>query len=113
MEAAISEGFRKTAQSLGCTEIFVPTIVSSATEGGADVFDLNYYIHKAYLAQSPQLYKQMLVPVFERVFTIAHAYRAEPSVTTKHLSEIVQMDCEFGFSDFQKIGQRKKRKQSK
>ncbi|OGH24714.1 MAG: aspartate--tRNA(Asn) ligase [Candidatus Levybacteria bacterium RIFCSPLOWO2_01_FULL_39_24] len=103
VQAAISEGFRKTAQSLGCTEIFVPTIVSSATEGGADVFDLNYYIHKAYLAQSPQLYKQMLVPVFERVFTIAHAYRAEPSVTTKHLSEIVQMDCEFGFSDFQTL----------
>jgi nondiscriminating aspartyl-tRNA synthetase len=100
VQAAISEGFRKVAQSLGCIEVFVPTIVPSATEGGADVFDISYYIHKAYLAQSPQLYKQMLVPVFERVFTLAHAYRAEPSITTRHLSEIVQMDCEFGFSDF-------------
>lgn len=103
VQAAISEGFRKAAQSLGCTEIFVPTIVPSATEGGADVFGINYYIHKAYLAQSPQLYKQMLVPVFERVFTLAHAYRAEPSVTTRHLSEIVQMDCEFGFSNFENL----------
>lgn len=103
VQAAISEGFRKAAQSLGCTEVFVPTIVPAATEGGADVFDINYYTHKAYLAQSPQLYKQMLVPVFERVYTIAHAYRAEPSVTTRHLSEIVQMDCEFGFVDFQTL----------
>ncbi|MBF8250185.1 MAG: Aspartate--tRNA(Asn) ligase [Candidatus Levybacteria bacterium] len=103
VQAAISEGFRKAAQGLGCAEIFVPTIVPSATEGGADVFDINYYIHKAYLAQSPQLYKQMLVPVFERVFTIAHAYRAEPSVTTRHLSEIVQMDCEFGFAGFEDL----------
>jgi nondiscriminating aspartyl-tRNA synthetase len=103
VQAAIGEGFRKAAQGLGCTEVFVPTIVPSATEGGADVFDINYYIHKAYLAQSPQLYKQMLVPVFERVYTLAHAYRAEPSVTTRHLSEIVQMDCEFGFSDFKTL----------
>jgi len=100
VQSAIAKGFRKTAQDLGCTEIFVPTIVASATEGGADVFDINYYAHKAYLAQSPQLYKQMMVPVFERVFTLAHAYRAEPSVTTRHLSEIVQLDCEFGFVDF-------------
>src|SRR5438045_9790873 len=52
------------------------------------------------MTQSPQLYKQILVPVFERVFTIAHAYRAEPSVTTRHLSESTQMDCEFGFVTF-------------
>lgn len=103
VQEKISEGFRKVAKDLGCTEIFVPTIVPSATEGGADVFDVNYYAHKAYLAQSPQLYKQMLVPVFERVYTLTHAYRAEPSVTTRHLSEIVQMDCEFGFVDFQDL----------
>jgi len=103
VQEKISEGFRKVAKNLGCTEIFVPTIVASATEGGADVFDINYYMHKAYLAQSPQLYKQMLVPVFERVYTIAHAYRAEPSVTTRHLSEITQLDCEFGFVDFKKL----------
>lgn len=96
----IADSFRKKAKDLGCTEIFVPTISASATEGGADVFGIDYYSHRAYLTQSPQLYKQMMVPVFERVFTIAKAYRAEPSVTTRHLSEVTQMDCEFGFIDF-------------
>lgn len=100
VQAAIALGFRKAAESLGCTEIFVPTIAASSTEGGTEVFKVDYYDHKAFLTQSPQLYKQMLVPVFERVYTISHAYRAEPSVTTRHLSEIVQMDCEFGFVDF-------------
>lgn len=100
IQAAILAGFRKIVTDLGCVEILVPTIVASATEGGAAVFKVDYYDHKAYLAQSPQLYKQMLVPVFERVFTIAHAYRAEPSVTTRHLSEVVQLDCEFGFVEF-------------
>jgi nondiscriminating aspartyl-tRNA synthetase len=100
VQAVIVEGFRKSAEELGCTEIFVPTISASATEGGAEVFEVDYYGHKAFMTQSPQLYKQMLVPVFERVFTIAKAYRAEPSVTTRHLSESTQMDCELGFIDF-------------
>lgn len=100
VQSAVVDGFRKAAESLGCTEIFVPTITASSTEGGAEVFKVDYYGHQAYLTQSPQLYKQMLVPVFERVFTIAHAYRAEPSVTTRHLSESTQLDCEFGFVDF-------------
>jgi len=103
VQAEIAKAFREIAEKLGCTEIFVPTIVASATEGGAEVFDINYYGHKAYLAQSPQLYKQMLVPVFERVFTIAHAYRAEPSVTTRHIAELTQMDCEFGFVTFTQL----------
>lgn len=101
VQAQIAKAFREVAEELGCTEIFVPTIVASATEGGADVFKVDYYGHKAYLAQSPQLYKQMLVPIFERVYTIAHAYRAEPSVTTRHLSESTQIDCEFGFVEFE------------
>jgi len=100
VQEKISEGFRRIAKKLNCTEVFTPTIVPSSTEGGADIFEIDYYEHKAYLAQSPQLYKQMLVPVFERVFTLARAYRAEPSVTTRHLSEITQLDCEFGFVDF-------------
>ncbi len=100
VQEAVMEGFRNAARDLDCTEIFVPTISASATEGGAEVFMIDYYDHKAYLTQSPQLYKQMLVPVFERVFTVAHAYRAEPSVTTRHLSEATQMDCEFGFVNF-------------
>jgi len=100
VQEAVMEGFRRAAQALGCVEIFVPTLVASATEGGAEVFKVDYYGKSAFLAQSPQLYKQMLVPVFERVFVIAHAYRAEPSVTTRHLSESIQLDCEFGFVDF-------------
>lgn len=103
VQAAILEGFRKISQELGCVEIVVPTIAASSTEGGAEVFTVDYYGHKAFMTQSPQLYKQMLVPVFERVFTIAHAYRAEPSVTTRHLSETTQMDCEFGFVTFEDL----------
>lgn len=103
VQAAIVEGFRKAAKDLDCVEIFVPTIVAGSTEGGAEVFKVDYYDHKAYLAQSPQLYKQMLVPVLERVFTLAHAYRAEPSVTTRHLSESTQLDCEFGFIEFEDL----------
>lgn len=103
VQAALMEGFRQAATNIGCTEIFVPTIAASATEGGAEVFKVDYYNHKAFLTQSPQLYKQMLVPVFERVFTIAHAYRAEHSVTTRHLSEATQLDCEIGFVEFEDL----------
>lgn len=100
VQAAILEGFRNAAKKLECVEIVVPTIAAAATEGGAEVFRVDYYGYKGFLTQSPQLYKQMMVPVFERVFTIAKAYRAEPSVTTYHISESTQMDCEFGFVDF-------------
>ncbi len=103
VQAALLEGFRKAAEKLGCVEIVVPTIAASSTEGGAEVFKIDYYGNKAFMTQSPQLYKQMLVPVFERVFTIAHAYRAEPSVTTRHLSEATQLDCEIGFVDFEEL----------
>ncbi|EKD91495.1 MAG: hypothetical protein ACD_30C00003G0006 [uncultured bacterium] len=99
----ILEGFRKITEELDCTEIVVPEISASATEGGAEVFKFDYYGHQAFLTQSPQLYKQMLVPVMERVSTIAHAYRAEPSVTTYHLSVATQMDCEFGFVQFEEL----------
>lgn len=103
IQEAIVEGFRSAAKSLECTEIFTPTISYSSTEGGAEVFSVDYYGHKAFLIQSPQLYKQMMMPVFERVFLISHAYRAEPSVTTYHLSESTQMDCEFGFLSFDEL----------
>ena len=93
------KAFRNVSEKLGCTEVFVPTISASATEGGAEVFKLKYYEHDAFLTQSPQLYKQIMVGVFERVYTISHAYRAEPSVTTRHLSEVVQLDIEIGFID--------------
>lgn len=103
VQATLLEGFRRAAQKLDCVEIVVPTIAASSTEGGAEVFKVDYYGNKAFMTQSPQLYKQMLVPVFERVFTIAHAYRAEPSITTRHLSEATQLDCEFGFVDFEEL----------
>ncbi len=103
VQAALLEGFRMVAKDLDCTEIVVPTIVAGATEGGAEVFKIDYFSHSAYLSQSPQLYKQMLVPVYERVFTIAKAYRAEPSVTTRHLTEATQLDIEIGFVEFDNL----------
>ncbi len=103
IQASLLEGFRKISREMDCIEIITPTIAASATEGGAEVFCLDYYGHKAILTQSPQLYKQIMVTVFERVFTIAHAYRAEPSVTTRHLAETTQMDCEFGFVSFTEL----------
>lgn len=97
VQSEVANAFRKAALDLNCQEIFVPTISASSTEGGSEVFMIDYYGKKAFLTQSPQLYKQIAVGAFERVFVFAHAYRAEPSVTTRHLSEVVQMDCEFAF----------------
>lgn len=97
IQAALADEFRAAAKALNCTEIFVPTIAAGATEGGSEVFMVDYYDHKAFMTQSPQLYKQIMVGVLERVFTIAKAYRAEPSVTTRHLAEATQMDIEIGF----------------
>ncbi len=97
VQAKIASGFRNAAEKIGCTEIFVPTIAASSTEGGSEVFKVQYYDHDAFLIQSPQLYKQIMTGALERVYVISHVYRAEPSVTTRHLSEVVQMDCEIGF----------------
>ena len=103
IQESLMEGFRRAAQKLGCVEIFTPTISASATEGGAEVFKVKYYDHDAFMIQSPQLYKQMMVPAFERVYLTSHAYRAEPSVTSRHLSESTQMDCELAFVDFPEL----------
>lgn len=103
VQERVVEGFRIAAKKLDCMEVFPPTIAPVASEGGADVFKLNYYDHDAFLAQSPQLYKQILVGAFERVYMISHAYRAEPSVTTRHLSELVQIDVEMGFITFDEL----------
>lgn len=99
VQSEVAKSFRESAAKIDCTEVFVPTISVSSTEGGSEVFSVDYYGYKAYLTQSPQLYKQIAVGVFERVCLFSHAYRAEPSVTTRHLSEIVQMDCEIAFID--------------
>jgi nondiscriminating aspartyl-tRNA synthetase len=99
IQATIVQAFREYLNSLDFTEIFIPTIVAGSTEGGSEVFPIQYFDYQAYLAQSPQLYKQVLTSIFERVFTVAHAYRAEPSVTTRHLTEYVGLDVEMGFID--------------
>ena len=78
-------------------EINTPKIVAGAAEGGAEVFKLDYFGQEATLAQSPQLYKQIMVGVFERVFEIAPAFRAELSATTRHVSEVTMLDVEMGF----------------
>jgi len=89
--------FRNTLKEMNFTEFQAPMIVPSNAEGGAEVFHIDYYKHDAYLAQSPQLYKQILVGVFEKVFTVTHVFRAEPSITTRHLSEYISLDAEMGF----------------
>lgn len=99
VQATIVQAFRESLGQIGFTEIFIPTIVAGSTEGGSEVFPVDYFGYRAYLAQSPQLYKQILTSIFERVFTVAHAYRAEPSVTTRHLTEYVGLDVEMGFID--------------
>jgi nondiscriminating aspartyl-tRNA synthetase len=78
-------------------EIQTPKLLAEATEGGAEVFKLDYFGKEATLAQSPQLYKQIMVGAFERVFEIGPAFRAEPSATTRHMSEVTMLDIEMGF----------------
>lgn len=99
LQTTIVQAFRSHLLKQGFTEFQAPTIVATATEGGSQVFPVDYFGYKAYLAQSPQFYKQVMVSVFERVFTLAHAYRAEPSVTTRHLTEYIGLDVELGFID--------------
>ncbi len=78
-------------------EIQTPKLLAEATEGGAEVFKLDYFGKEATLAQSPQFYKQIMVGVFERVFEIGPVYRAEPSATTRHVSEVTMLDIELGY----------------
>ncbi len=79
------------------TEIDTPKLLAGATEGGAEVFKVQYFDQTAILAQSPQFYKQIMVGAFERVYEIGHSYRAEPSATTRHLTELTMLDIEMGF----------------
>ena len=97
LAAAAVRGFSETLTGLGCTEIFTPKIVGSSTESGAEVFGLDYFGQPAYLAQSPQFYKQTMVGVFERVFEVGPVFRAEPHDTVRHLAEYISLDAEFGF----------------
>ncbi len=88
---------REYLYSQDFVEINTPKLVAGAAEGGAEVFKLDYFGKEATLAQSPQLYKQIMVGVFERVFEIAPAFRAELSATTRHVSEVTMLDVEMGF----------------
>ena len=81
----------------GFLEIKTPKIVSAATEGGANFFKIKYFKRDAYLAQSPQFYKQAGVGAFERVFEVGPVFRAEPHFTTRHVNEYISLDAEIGF----------------
>ncbi len=95
--AASVAGFRATLDAAGFTEIQTPKIVRSATESGANVFAIDYFGQPAYLAQSPQFYKQAMVGVFERVYETGPVFRAEPHDTARHLAQYASLDAEFGF----------------
>jgi nondiscriminating aspartyl-tRNA synthetase len=98
MQASIVEAYRASLRGQKFTEFQAPALVAGDAEGGGAAFKVDYFYDKtAYLATSPQLYKEILVGVFERAFTIAKIFRAEKSATTRHLSELTQMDFEMGF----------------
>ena len=97
LAAASLHGFRSTLDRQGFTEVHSPKLVESATESGANVFEVDYFGRPAYLAQSPQFYKQVLVGVFERVYEVGPVFRAEPHDTVRHLAEYVSLDVELGF----------------
>jgi len=91
------EATRDFLSKLGFIEIHTPRIIASATEGGAQLFLVDYYDKQAYLAQSPQLYKEQLVIDFEKVYEIGHFFRAEESHTRRHISEFISIDIEQAF----------------
>jgi nondiscriminating aspartyl-tRNA synthetase len=97
LAAASLRGFRAGLDASGFTEVTTPKFVESATESGANVFAVDYFGRPAYLAQSPQFYKQQLVGVFERVYEVGPVFRAEPHDTVRHLAEYRSLDVELGF----------------
>lgn len=99
VQEVIIDSFRKALLAKDFLEFQAPCITPAVAEGGAEVFRVKYFEHEAYLTQSPQLYKSLLVGDFERVFSVNKVFRAEPSVTTRHLTEVVSLDAEFGFID--------------
>lgn len=98
LRAAVLDGFRRSFQDLGFVEVETPKLLRQGAEGGATLFSVDYFGTPAFLAQSPQLYKQMLMGAdFERVFEIAPAFRAEPSDTIRHITEFASLDGEMAF----------------
>ncbi|RKN85598.1 aspartate--tRNA(Asn) ligase [Paenibacillus ginsengarvi] len=98
IQSALAGAFREGLRRREFTQIFTPKIVASGTEGGSNLFPVDYFGRQAYLAQSPQFYKQMMVGAgYERVFEIAPVYRAEEHNTSRHLNEYVSLDVEMSF----------------
>lgn len=102
IQNTIIESFRKFFREKNFLEMQPPCIISSASEGGAELFAIPYFDKEAFLAQSPQLYKQMGAISFEKVFMVSPVFRAEKFDQPTHLNEIRQMDCEIGFADDEK-----------
>ncbi|HXY18157.1 MAG TPA: aspartate--tRNA(Asn) ligase [Candidatus Nitrosopolaris sp.] len=103
IQAAVEESIRKFLAENDFTQFNSPKLLPGATEGGAEVFKLDYFGKEATLAQSAQFYKEIMVGVFERVFEINPTYRAEPSATTRHMTEFITIDVEMGFINFQEL----------
>lgn len=99
IQEGLVRGFRDFLFTQDFTEVRTPKIVAGNAEGGANVFKLEYFGKKAFLAQSPQFYKQTLVGVYDRVFEVAPVFRAEKHNTTRHLNEYTSMDFEMGYID--------------
>ena len=99
LQAAVLRAFRQFLTAQRFTEIITSKLVASGTEGGTNLFEVNYFDRVAYLAQSPQFYKEHGVAGLERVFETGHVYRAEPHATSRHLTEYYSLDIEFGFID--------------
>jgi nondiscriminating aspartyl-tRNA synthetase len=97
LRGSLTRSIREFLDEHEFVEIDTPKLLAEATEGGAEVFKLDYFGKTATLAQSPQFYKQIMVGAFERVYEIGHSYRAEPSATTRHLTELTMLDIEMGF----------------
>ena len=98
VQGEIEEAFKDYFKSHDFEQIHTPKIINSGTEGGSEMFTVNYFNRRAFLAQSPQFYKQMMVGAgFEKVFEVGHAYRAELHNTWRHLNEYVSLDVEMGF----------------
>ena len=99
VQAALLRFLREFLTQHRFTEIITSKLVASGTEGGTNLFEVKYFDRVAYLAQSPQFYKEHGVAGFERVFETGHVYRAEPHATSRHLTEYYSLDLEFGFID--------------
>ena len=99
IQSVIIDAFREFLKKEDFMEFQAPSIAPAVAEGGAEVFHVDYFGHNAYLSQSPQLYKQIVMTAFERVFSVNKVFRAEPSFTTRHLTEFVSLDAEMGFID--------------